>query len=157
MTHEIPEVEAAQSQAGPPGPGSNRGDYLRHLYDSLHQASRDYDQAIITVAGGTLALSATFAGAVAQAPIAGSRGYLIWAWILLVISVVAIIGSYLTSQSTIRHMIARAHDATPPTPGWRGRATTLLNLTAGAALVAGLALLAVYAVVNINGGEVDAG
>lgn len=157
MTDEGPEAEAVEPEAGPSSPESDRGDYLRHLYDSLQQASRDYDQAIITVAAGTLALSATFAGAIAEAPAPGSRAFLIWAWILLVVSVISIVGSYLTSQATIRHMIAHVYDAMPPKPGRRGRATAVLNLAAGAALVAGLALLAVYAVANITGGEANAG
>jgi hypothetical protein len=50
-----------------------REDYLKLLYDAHHDASRDYDQAILTLSAGTLALSVTFVHDITPSPAAGSR------------------------------------------------------------------------------------
>ncbi len=122
-------------------------DYRKHLYDALHEAHRDYDQAIITIAGATLALSVTFAHNITPRPIAGTTITLLNAWGLLGLSLIAIIASFLFSQWEIRHLLAALPRANT---SWRGGLTILLNLIAGGALVGGLGLLGLYALNNLR-------
>jgi len=128
-------------------------DYRRHLYEALHAVSRDYDQAILTLAAGTLALSVTFAHDITPLPAVGTRTILLAAWGSLVVALVAIVISLLTSQRVLRESIASleqpsAAGATRPTDGPAARLTAGLNWLAGAGLVAGLALLGWYALAN---------
>jgi len=126
-------------------------DYRRHLYEALHAASRDYDQAILTLAAATLALSVTFAHDITPTPAAGTRTILLAAWAVLVVSMVAIVASFLTSQRLLRRTIDdldRTEDAKPAAPGRMAVATELLNWLAGGALVVGLVLLGCYALAN---------
>lgn len=128
-------------------------DYRRHLYDALHEASRDYDQAILALAAATLAVSVTFAHDIAPTPAEGSRTLLLIAWGALVVSMVAIVGSFLTSQRVLRQAIEdldRPAGTEPAAPGRAARATEGLNLLAGGALVVGLVLLAGYALANMS-------
>ncbi|MFI5225296.1 MAG: hypothetical protein ACHQ3P_01325 [Candidatus Limnocylindrales bacterium] len=125
-------------------------EYRRLLYTALHAASRDYDQAILTLAAGTLAVSVTFAHDITPTPVAGSRTLLLLAWGGLLVSMILTLVSFLTSQNALREAI-EAHDhperAKPGTSRWGG-ATSILNGAAGAALIAGLALLGWYALAN---------
>jgi len=124
--------------------------YRRHLYDALHAASRDYDQAILTLAAGTLAVSVTFLHDITPTPIAGTRNLVVWAWASLGVALIAIVVSFVTSQWVLRRRIAaldRAGKVTPP-PVWAERATVILNAFAGFALIAGLILLGMYAYQN---------
>lgn len=43
--------------------------HRRHQYDALHAASRDYDQAILTLAAASLALSVPFAHDITPTPV----------------------------------------------------------------------------------------
>ena len=127
-------------------------DYRRHLYEALHAASRDYDQAILTLAAASLALSVTFAHDITPTPVEGTRIVLFAAWASLVVSMLVMIASFLTSQSVLRKAIEdlnRPKDEQAPPPGrWDGM-TGPLNLVAGGALVTGLVLLGCYALANL--------
>jgi hypothetical protein len=126
-------------------------DYRRHLYEALHAASRDYDQAIVTLAAGTLALSVTFAHDITPTPVAWSRLLLFLAWTSLAASLVSIVASFLASQRLLRSAIEaldRPSDATPSPRNRMAGLTEVLNLVAGAGLVAGLILLGLYALAN---------
>lgn len=129
--------------------GDNRRElYEKHLYDALHAASRDYDQAILTLAAGTLALSVTFANNITPQPAEGTRDLLIGAWIALGVSLVSIVASFLTSQRVLRSRIDKIDDETPSPPSLAERATWVLNVIAGTGLVVGLGLLGWYALAN---------
>lgn len=122
--------------------------HRRHLYEALHSASRDYDQAILTLAAGTLALSVTFAHSVAPAPTPESRFFLTLAWLLLAVAIVAMVFSFQTSQAALMHQLTHIDDEIQSEP-WTVVATRLLNALAGLGLVAGLGLLGVYALANL--------
>ena len=127
-------------------------DYRKHLYDALHAASRDYDQAILTLAAATLALSVTFVKDIAPHPVGDTRLLLLGAWGGLVVSIVAMLASFLTSQHVIRDRLAATFepDATPAPPRDNYElATEIFNGVAGAGFVLGLALLGWYALANM--------
>ncbi len=122
--------------------------YEKHLYDALHAASRDYDQAILTLAAGTLALSVTFAHDITPQPAEGTRVLLVLAWISLGAALVAIVASFLTSQVVLRGRIETIDAESPAPPSRAERVTWILNLVAGIGLVVGLGLLGWYALAN---------
>jgi hypothetical protein len=117
--------------------------YEKHVLDALHAASRDYDQAVLAVAGGTLALSATFANAVALEA-GDSKTLLFLAWTALVVAIVAVVASFQTSQAVLRAYVERRSS-----PHALGRATSGLNILSGVSLVVGLALLSAFAFINL--------
>jgi hypothetical protein len=136
-------------------------DYRKHLYESLNSASRDYDQSILTLAAGTLAVSVTFAHDIATKPVPGTNAILLAAWGSLVLALVLIVISFQTSQHVIRLAI-RAIDPPPARQqtrldrakaflsGLAAPLTGTLNVLAGAALIAGLGLLGWYAYLNVT-------
>jgi hypothetical protein len=124
-------------------------DDRKQLNDALQAASRDYDQAILTIAAGTLAVSVTFMHDVTPTPVAGSTPILVSAWLSLGASVLCMVCSFLTSQRTIRLML-RQPDLTLTGVGKRwATATYVLNAAAGFLLALGLGLLGWYAVANM--------
>jgi multisubunit Na+/H+ antiporter MnhB subunit len=126
-------------------------DYRKHLYQALHAASRDYDQAILTLAAASLALSVTFAHDITPQPAEGTWKLLLGAWAALLVSLVSIVLSFLTSQRVLRQAIEaldRPGDAAPPSPSHAAWLTEILNGLAGGALVGGLAVLGWYALAN---------
>lgn len=51
-------------------------EYRAHVLSAMHETSRDFDRAVLTLAGGTLALSVTFAHEIAPTPLPDSLGVL---------------------------------------------------------------------------------
>jgi hypothetical protein len=130
-------------------------DYRRHLWDALNAASRDFDQAILTLAVATLAVSVTFANDITPNPVPGSIGLLLAGWLLLLIAVGAVVTSLLTSQRVLRRMLEAIDDDASPEPARTSRtarATDALNVASGGLLVAGLTFLGIYACMNLSGG-----
>jgi hypothetical protein len=139
----------ATTEAAVTSPDERRqADYERHLYEGYQHAHRDYDQAILTLASGTLALSATFATSLTPAPVAGSVGYLVTGWVSLGVAIITIIASFLVSQWAFRDRLANLDQVRPIT--YRERFTGFLNLVAGLGLLGGLVALALYATVNLT-------
>jgi hypothetical protein len=129
--------------------------YENLLYEAHHDASRDYDQAILTLSSGTLALSVTFAHDIAPTPAAGTTTFLALAWVALGVAIIAMVVSFLTSQRTLLDRIAdldkppEPPSETPASPSLVERLTGSLNIVAGAGFVLGLGLLGAYALANI--------
>ncbi len=127
-----------------------RQEHRKHLYEALHAASRDYDQAILAVAAGTLAVSVTFAHDFTPTPVAGTQMILLGAWGLLILSLVAIVASFLTSQREIRRQIQALDNNTAYALGRAAKITYGLNIGAGVLLVLGLVLLGWYGLANVS-------
>ncbi len=131
-------------------------DYRNHLVGALQAAQHDYDQAILTLTAGTLALSATFAHDIAPTPAGDSGALLGAAWILLVYSMIAIVLSFVTSQRDLRNLIdaldRREQNVGANMKRLDARLTRAMNISAGSGLILGLAAFAAYAFVNLKGG-----
>lgn len=126
--------------------------YRDLLVGADHDASRDYDTAVLSIASGALALSATFAHDIAPHPHPNTLWIVAAAWVLLTLSLVAILVSLLTSQAALRKAIRDLDEGLDlgALPGGRHAAWTLyLNRAAGGALVLGLVSLAVFALTNL--------
>jgi hypothetical protein len=120
------------------------------LLQADHEASRDFDKAVTTLAAGALAVSIAFVHDVAPNPV--ETGWLALAWILFSASLILILVSFLTSQHALRREMqvlsgARKPDAKPGGP--LGALTILLNWASGITLVVGVVALVVFAQYNI--------
>lgn len=121
----------------------------RQAQELLREGHRDYDQAILTLAAGSLALSVTFVHDIAPVPAVGTKVLLIAAWLALGLSLISVVSSYLTSMRAFSRVLGQ--------PGWHpdaqaerlSKATEILNGVAGAGLIAGLLLLGWYALANM--------
>lgn len=126
--------------------------YRQAMVDADRDASRDYDNAVLSLASGALALSATFAHDIAPHPQPDSLVILGASWGLLTAALIAILVSLVTSQVALRRVI-RDIDAEKDlgsNPGGRAATwTKILNFLALFALVLGLAALALFAWANL--------
>lgn len=127
---------------------------LRDLDTGEQEAAKSFDHALLTLAGGALAISFTFVEKFA--PQAQATPLLGWSWFFLSISVVSCLTSYLVAQSAFRseqkalNRIRRGdtsgHRASK---GW-SIATQVLNYTAFISFIAGLALLGWFVYINLK-------
>jgi hypothetical protein len=121
--------------------------YRQTLVEAHQKSSEAYDKAVMTLAGGALAISITFVHNVGPHP--KDKGWLAWSWGLLGLSLLLIFASFLASQQTILREIKK-RDGKPvwswDMPGW---ATSLLNLFSGGAFIGGVACLVQFAWFNI--------
>jgi hypothetical protein len=80
-------------------------DRQAYLKESQEVSDR-YDKAILTMSGGSLALSLTFIEKIAPSPLAWSLWFLFVAWLLLILSVLLGIYARAASQRAIPYEIA---------------------------------------------------
>lgn len=125
-----------------------RSDYRNWLVKAHHEASKDFDKAIITLSGGALGLSLAFVKQIAPQPIRSSS-WMMASWLLFSASLLAILFSFLTSQATLKNGIKSLDNG--GAEGWTGlasRATVWLNYIAALTLVAGVIALITFAWFN---------
>jgi hypothetical protein len=128
----------------------------RDGYDKAElEVSGRYDQWILTLSGGALAVSITFIEKIAPAPDVHTLHWLKWSWVLLVVSLLVVLVSLLTSQSAIREQrreLDKAfQDREPPaykTRKWFTCLTNLLNWGSALFFVAGVSCLCMFAFTN---------
>jgi hypothetical protein len=127
--------------------------YRDQLVKARHDASQDYDRAVLTLTSATLALSVTFLHDIAPQPKPGSNALLLLSWVLLGAGLIATFVSLLTSQWALRQAIADVDAGKTDKlqhPGGRlAFATEVLNVVAGIGFVVGLVFLAGFAFVNM--------
>jgi uncharacterized BrkB/YihY/UPF0761 family membrane protein len=144
-----------------PGGGNNKkaswdlGGYREHLMQAYQKASESYDKAVITLSGGTLAISLTFVRDVVHGPKTGTLPILAYAWACLCFSVVAILTSMVTSQSALRKAMnqidrRQERDLMREPGGWYSWLTLALNIGALVAFIAGIVFLAWFAIDNMG-------
>jgi hypothetical protein len=123
-------------------------EYRQWLVEAHHTASRDFDKAVMALAGGALGVSIAFVRDVAPHP------QHVWAlgvsWTLFGLSLLLIFVSLLTSQSALLHGIKRVDR--PPEEAVRdvfGVLTTVLNWSAGGTFIAGVGFLVGFVLYNL--------
>ena len=127
--------------------------YRKFLVQADHKASEAYDKAVMTLSGGTLAISLTFIKDVVPTPQAGTTWLLFAAWEFLALSITAILASMLTSQWALRKAIDQVDrdEIRRRTPGgWFTWITSGLSIIAGLAFVLGVVFLARFAISNMQ-------
>lgn len=118
--------------------------YYVYLRQGVVDAWNSFDKTILTLAGGALGLSVTFAEKVVGAsPVATSL--LLVGWISLVMSLVFVSGSFFTAARTFHNAVVENKKRA----GAWDRATLVLNSGSLAALAVGLGGLAVFAYQNV--------
>ncbi len=122
--------------------------YRQWLVQAHHTASRDYDKALMTLAGGGLGVSIVFIRDVVPHP--HTKWLLGTGWILLALSLLVILIGFLTSQ---KHLVREIGDLdNPPAkqrPDHYGRLTTILNWAACVCFVLGVVCVVIFAVYNL--------
>ncbi len=134
--------------------GDSLREYRQHLVEAGQKASSAYDKAVMTLAGGALAVSFAFVrDVVGGSPAAGTTWRLGAGWLSLAFSLVAILSSMLTSQWALRRAIEqvdakRIHGEEPG--AWYSTVTSALNLAAGLGLILGVGFLLWFAAGNLS-------
>jgi len=136
-----------------PAPGRREmSTYREWLVQADHKASEAYDNAVMALSGGALAISLTFIKEVVSKPKSGTLGLLAAGWACLAASVAAILVSKLTSQWALRKAMRQVDDdqIRREHPGAVfGRATDALNIVAAVAFLCGISLLGWFAISNM--------
>lgn len=114
-----------------------------------YEAHRDFDKAIMTLAAGALGLSIAFVHDLAPNP--QTVAVLGVAWLMFAMSLLAVMVSFLSSQSALRREIGAIDSGTVlMTPGGTpGKMTLGLNILAAVSLIIGVFSLVVFALINI--------
>jgi hypothetical protein len=149
---------AKDSKSGEENQYLTTTEYLgcRDGYDKAElEVSGRYDQWILTLSGGALAISITFIEKIAPVPAGHTLHWLKWSWFLFVVSLLGGLVSLLTSQSAIREQrreLDKAfQDRKPPTyrtRKWFTCLTNLLNWGSALVFVAGVSCLCMFAFTN---------
>lgn len=121
-------------------------EYRQWLVQAHHEATRDFDRAIITLASGALGLSTVF---LANVETPTSTWLIRLAWVALMASLLTITASFLSSQLGILTMIGCIDGGREPSTGAWGKATRVSNLAAGSSFVLGVLLLVGFAWANL--------
>ncbi len=139
----------------------------RYLIDSEAEAAKSYDKWLLTLSGGALALSMTFAKDIAFPNGADGLGWLLVAWLALVGALaLGLVSIYLSQRAhenfreclddTLEEFVANSENAgfwhevrKKQERCWYARWVGYLNLFSGAAFVVGIVLLSVFACVNV--------
>src|SRR5262245_53574390 len=121
------------------------------LRDAYERTSTSYDKAVMTLAGGALAISLTFIHNVA--PKFQHKGYLGLSWAALAASLLLIFSSFWVSQRSLLSDMAKM-DSDDPGVGEPGEgpwkvATEVVNVAAGLAFVLGVVFLVLFAWHNV--------
>lgn len=119
------------------------------------EVSGRYDQWLLTLAGGALALSITFLDKIAPHPEPSTLRWLIVAWGFLLITLILGLVSLLTSQSAIRrqrdildHMQEPQTAPSGPMKNRKATATRWLNVSSMVFFALGIVFLCVFSVLN---------
>ena len=116
-----------------------------HLRDALEHNARDQDRAVMTLAGGALALSLAF---LRDTTATQALWLLQGAWIVLGLSLTLTVFSMDASSRNIRTRIGQLGRREPEKTRWRA-VTRLTTELAALALLVGVAGLVAFAVTNL--------
>src|SRR5690242_21126930 len=117
---------------------------MRAMLVEAHQKSSEaYDKALMTLAGGALAVSITFIHDVAPQP--KHKGWIATSWGLFSASLLAVVLSFIASQHSILRQIYQLDKRDVFRWNLAGKSTSLLNYIAGGTFIAGVACLVRFA------------
>ncbi len=130
------------------GPEPSNPTYRQWLFQVHHTASRDYDKALMMIAGGGLGISIAFIRDVGPHP---NMKWLLGAgWFLLALSLLVILIAFVTSQKALLREIGDLDDsAAKPRPNLHAEWTGILNLVSGGCCVLGVVCVLIFAGYNL--------
>ena len=127
--------------------------YRQWLVEADHDASQAYDKTLLTLAAGALGISFAFIKDLVSHPKPETTNLLLWGWSGFGLSLLATLVSMLTSQLVLRLALhqydQKRLDKERPGGGWT-IATWSLTILGGAAFVAGVILLILFARGNLG-------
>jgi hypothetical protein len=125
-------------------------EYRKHLVEARQKAQADYDKTVVLLAGGALGLSLSFLKNIVGKQTPKLPCALAVGWGLLVISLVFILASFCVSRFALGSAIRQFDDGRAD--GHRGcwaAITETCNIIAGLLVVAGIALVVLFAYANL--------
>lgn len=125
--------------------------YRDVLVEADHQASLNYDKAVMTLSGGALGISVTFLKDIVPMPIATTKILLFVSWIAFAISLASILISYLFSMESLRKTIRQVDDGTiytKPAGGFATKLTEFLRILASVGFLVGVIGFIWFALAN---------
>lgn len=140
--------------SGPVRPYEAYIDQRKSLNEGERAASKVFDQAMLTLPAGALALSMAFMRDVVQQPT--QTQLLVYGWYLFGAALLAALFSLLTSQQSYcedRNRLdreQRENRLLPDKPNWWSRATGLLNYASIVLFTTGVILIALFAGANLT-------
>lgn len=162
----VPPVSTAACPAAEPAPADGQLTpelYLkeRDLILDLEKANTDqHDKAILQLTAATLAFSITFVDKVAKNPDPSTLHMLGWGWFALVVSMAAMVLSFLTGQKACaKRLAALDNEYSTGTPDNSRNVwvmlTTTFNYTSSTLFFVGLILILLFSWVNMPKGNVS--
>jgi hypothetical protein len=132
-------------------------DYYRYLREQHSESTRSLTRAVMTLAGGALALSVTFVAEVVPVGPDGTRdgkGWVLTGWILLFSSLLCIVASHLSAEQAFFNAMSQLGETKPDNAvsdqgNPSDQLTGWLNAGALGCLALGLLALAVFAYTNL--------
>jgi hypothetical protein len=125
--------------------------YRDWLVSADHQASLDFDKAIMTLSGGALGLSITFLHDIVPKPLPQTIIWLWVGWIAFAASLALILVSYLFSMAALTKAIKQVDDGTiykTKTGGLANLITIALNYLSALGVLVGVIGLVGFALSN---------
>jgi hypothetical protein len=149
-------VERALEMDDKPKEKTANEEYRDYILEAFHDASQDFDKAIMTLSGGALALSVTFIHDIVASPLPGTIIALWFGWCSLAASLITIMISYVSSMSGMTDILEDVNEAIKknnpivPSPKSKraNRITIGFNNASWIFLVVGIISLAVFAILN---------
>ncbi len=117
------------------------------LEQGLSTAYRETDKLVVSVASAVLALSIAFLGRVHKPH---ESWTLRFGWVLLILSIAAVLVSLLFERADKRRRIKQYYDKKPETSGHADTFAAVLNAVGVLAFLLGLASLAAFLCFNFN-------
>jgi len=132
-------------------------DERKALVEGENASADQFDKAILTLAAGALGLSLVFLEKIAPNPSPKTINYLSISWTALVVSLIAILSSFILSQHAYRRQREILEDEIFPVAGkqvdsvnWWSIWTTRLNWLSIATFIIGATMLAVFSIANVK-------
>jgi hypothetical protein len=125
--------------------------YRDLLVEADHQASLNYDKAVMTLSGGALGISITFLKDIVPAPLVDTKILLYISWTAFAVSLASILISYLFSMEGLRQTIRQVDDGTiysRPIGGIATILTVILRILAAVGFLVGVIGFVWFALAN---------
>lgn len=155
LSHNIP-VEARVETVMVSQPNDTHQQAMREWRASttatIVKAQEDYDRTLLTLSGGSMALSLTFLDSVAPLSMAHGQKALLLAWISWSLSLVATLFSHYCGGIALRRALEQVDAEDHMTGRFGGRADNIvgkLNLSAGLLFTLGLGAMICFVSINL--------
>ncbi|MEE8494833.1 MAG: hypothetical protein V3S25_12375 [Nitrospirales bacterium] len=125
----------------------------QRIVDARQRVQQRTDQLVTTGAAGALVLSITFLEKIAPSPLVSSRPLLIWAWVLLLLALLANLSASFASQKAFDDFLdafdqSFTEQRSFHQTGKSHHVATWLSRAGAVAFVLGVATLALFGLIN---------